>query len=99
MKKMRLILASILAFIGLAGCNQKATNTLNENDLKVASVSLDISYQKLNVDESITLTPTIKYKDDQEVDVYKEWRASNSKVASVNDSGLVLAVSAGRAAI
>ena len=99
MKKMRLILASILAFIGLAGCNQKATNTLNENDLKVASVSLDISYQKLNVDESITLTPTIKYKDDQEVDVYKEWRTSNSKVASVNDSGLVLAVSAGRAAI
>ena len=99
MKKMRLILASILALIGLASCNQQKQQTLNENDLKVVSVSLDITYQKLNLDESITLTPTITYQDNQEVEVYKEWRTSNSKVASVNDSGLVVALKAGRAAI
>lgn len=99
MKKMRLILASILALIGLASCNQQKQQTLNENDLKVVSVSLDITYQKLNLDESITLTPTITYQDNQEVEVYKEWRTSNNKVASVNDSGLVVALKAGRAAI
>ena len=99
MKKMRLMLASILALIGLAGCNQAKANPINENDLKVTSVSLDVTYSKLNIDESITLTPTIKFKDDQEVEVYKEWKTSNSKIASVNDSGLVLALKAGRAAI
>ena len=99
MKKMRLILASILALIGLAGCNQVKTSSVNENDFKVASVSLDVTYQKLNIDESITLTPTITFKDNQEVDVYKEWRTSNSKIASVNESGLVVALKAGRAAI
>ena len=98
MKKMRLILASILAFIGLAGCSEQNNNATNENDFKVTSVSLDITYQKMEVGQTITLTPVVSYKDDQEVDVYKEWKSSNAKVASV-DNGLVTALKAGRAAI
>ena len=99
MKKFRLMLASILALVGLIGCNQQKNETINENDLKVTSVSLDITYQKMEIGDSITLTPTIKYQDDQEVEVYKEWRTSNSKIASVDKEGLVVALKAGRAAI
>ena len=99
MKKMRLMLASILAFIGLAGCNQQKQQTFNENDLKVTAVTLDVSYQKLEVDQSITLTPTISYQDDEVVEVFKEWRTSNPKIASVDQSGLVVALKKGRCAI
>ena len=99
MKKFRLILASILASVGLASCNQQNTSAISENDLKVTSVSLDITYQKMAIDETIVLTPTITYKDNQEVEVYKEWKTSNNKIASVSDTGMVLALKAGRAAI
>ena len=99
MKKMRLMLASILALVGLASCNQQDNHHINENDLKVTSVSLDITYSKLSIDESIQLTPTITYQDDQEVEVYQEWRSSNARIASVNETGLVLGLKAGRAAI
>ena len=100
MKKNRLVfLASILALAGLAGCNKNDINGISENDLKVTSVTLDVSYQKLEVGESLTLTPTISYKDDQEVECYKEWKTSNSKVATVSDAGMVLALKTGRAAI
>ena len=100
MKKTRLMfLASILALTGLAGCNSEDVNGVKVDDLKVTSVSLDITYQKLGVGESLVLTPTISYKDDVEVDCYKEWRTSNSRVASVSDTGMVLALKTGRAAI
>ena len=98
MKKMRLVLASILALIGLAGCNQQNQSSLNENDFKVTSISLDITYQKMNIGDEITITPTISFKDNQEVEVYKEWKTSNGKVASVNE-GSVVALNVGRAAI
>ena len=99
MKKFRLVLASILAFIGLASCNQQENNLVNDNDFKVTKVTLDITYQKLEIGETITLTPTISYKDDQEVDVYKEWKSSNTRIASVSDTGMVMALKNGRAAI
>lgn len=99
MKKFRLMLASILALIGLSACNQSNNNHINENDLKVTSVSLDVTYQKLSIDESLQLTPTITFKDDEEVEVYQEWRSSNARVASVNETGLVVGLKAGRAAI
>ena len=99
MKKTKLLfLTSILALAGLTGCNQIEKGVISENDLKVTSVTLDVSYQKLEVGESITLTPTITYKDEQEVDCYQEWRSSNNAIASV-DNGVVLALKTGRAAI
>ena len=100
MKKSKLMfLVSILALAGLTGCNKVDNNGVDANDLKVESVSLDVAYKSLEVGESFTLTPTIKFKDDQEVDCYKEWRTSNDKLVTVNDQGLVLALKSGSAAI
>ncbi len=100
MKKNRLVfLASILALAGLTGCSQSDINGVSENDLKVTGVTLDITYQKLEVGESLTLAPTISYKNDQEVECYTEWKTSNNKVATVSDTGMVLALKTGRAAI
>ena len=99
MKKIRLVLASILALVGLSACNQNNANKINENDFKVTSVSLDISYYKMEVGQSYTLTPTISYKDDQEVSVYQEWRNSNPRVISLDENGVVTALKPGRAAI
>ena len=98
MKKIRLVLASILALVGLTACNQNNAQKINENDLKVTSVSLDISYKKMEVGESFTLTPTISYKNEQEVSVYQEWKSSNPRVISV-ENGLVTALKTGRAAV
>ena len=99
MKKFRLVIASILALVGLAGCSGNNNNVINENDLKVTSVSLDISYQKMAIGETITLTPTISYQGEEEVEVFKQWRSSNSRVASVSETGMVAALKAGRCAI
>ena len=98
MKKIRLVLASILALVGLAACNQNNAQKINENDLKVTSVSLDIPYKKMEVGESFTITPTISYKNEQEVSVYQEWKSSNPRVISV-ENGLVTALKTGRAAV
>ena len=98
MKKIRLVLASILALVGLTACNQNNAQKINENDFKVTSVSLDIPYKKMEVGESFTLTPTISYKNEQEVSVYQEWKSSNPRVISV-ENGLVTALKTGRAAV
>ena len=69
MKKTKLMfLASILALTGLAGCSKADFGPINPNDLKVTGVTLDITYQKLEIGESLTLTPTISYENNQEVD-------------------------------
>ena len=100
MKKIKIMfLASILALVGLSGCNEVDDGRIAANDLMVTSVSLDVSYKKLEVGESLVLTPVISYKDDNEVECYTEWRSSNKKVATVSDTGMVLALKPGRAAI
>ena len=101
-KKSLVFFASILALAGLAGCNQEDVGGLAADDLAVASVTLDVTYQKLEVGESLLLTPTINYKDGvdaEKVNCYKEWKTSNNKVATVSDEGMVLALKTGRAAI
>ena len=99
MKKNKLVLfTAILALVGLTGCNKEETTSL-VNDLTVTEVSLDATYAKLEVEDNLQLTPTIKYKDDKEVEVYKEWRSSNSRVLSVSETGLVTAHKSGSASI
>ena len=99
MKKIKLMfLASILALVGLSGCNEADDGRIAANDLMVTSVSLDITYKRLEVGESFVLTPTITYKDG-EVECYTEWRTSNSKIVTVSDTGMVLALKSGSAAI
>lgn len=99
MKKNRLVLfTAILALIGLAGCNKEEVKSFT-NDLCVTSVELDQSYVKLEEEEMLQLNATIKFKDDKEVDCYKEWRSSNPKIASVDANGMVTALKPGYASI
>ena len=99
MKKNKFALITLLlTIVGLSGCNKNTIDTL-VNDFSVTSVSLDQSYAKLEAEETIQLNATIKYKDDKEVDCYKEWRSSNMKIATVSENGLVTALKPGSASI
>ena len=102
MKNIKLLFASSLLLLGpITGCSDisKTRQNMSGNDAKVVSVSLDITYMELETGMTLQLTPTITYKDDAEVEVYKEWITSNSKVAAVNENGLVTALGGGRCAI
>ena len=99
MKKNRLVLlTAILALTGLSGCANKEGDSL-ANDLAVTKVELDPTFASLEAGESLQINPTISYKDDKEVECYKEWRSSNQKILTVNESGLVLALKPGYASI
>ena len=100
MNKMKfLVLSLALVAAPLMSCSDV---DYYKNDVKgkdVESVSLDVSYLKLEIDDSYQLTPTIKYYNDKEVKVYKEWRSSNTRVATVDKNGFVSAVGGGTAVI
>ena len=99
MKKNRLaLMTAILALVGLTGCDKNVEDHIND-DLAVTSVVLDKTYATLEEGESLQLTPTITYKDENEYSCYQEWRTSNAKIATVSDSGLVLALKPGSVSI
>ena len=99
MKKNRLVfLTAILALTGLSGCANNQVDSL-ANDFAVTKVELDPTYARLEAGDSLQITPTISYKEDKEVDCYKEWRSSNQKIVTVSESGLVLALKPGYASI
>ena len=100
MKKNRLLLLSaILALASLSGCGKNDQNKQLENDLAVTGVTLNVTYASVEAGESITLEPTIHFKDDNPVECYTEWRSNNQKVATVSEGGAVLALKSGYAAI
>ena len=83
----------------LTGCSEFTfgANKVSGND--VESVTLDVTYMKLEEGQTLQLVPTIKYKNDKEIKVYQKWMTSNDKVADVSQDGLVTALSGGRATI
>ncbi len=103
MKRMKLLmLSSLLLLAPLAGCSNAVGNGVNRvdgNDARVTGVSLDNSYLKLEEGQIVQLIPTITYKDDVEVNVYKFWKSSNTKVATVDQNGMVSAIGGGIAHI
>ena len=100
MKKNRLLLLSaILALASLSGCGKNDQNKQLENDLAVTGVTLNVTYASVEAGESITLEPTIHFKDDNPVECYTEWRSNNQKVATVSEGGAVLALKSGYAAV
>ena len=100
MKKNRIfLLTAFLALAGLSGCNKNNDNKQLENDLAVTGATLNVTYASVEAGESITLEPTIHFKDDNPVECYTEWRSNNQKVATVSDNGVVLALKSGYAAI
>ena len=99
MKKTRLtLLTAILALVGLSGCNKNVEDQTND-DFAVTSVTLDKTYATVEEGESLQLTPTITYKDEKEHSCYKEWKTSNAKIATVSETGLVLALKPGNVSI
>ena len=98
MKKFSLVFLSTLLLGAVTSCSMPGSpNKVSGND--VEKVTLDVSYMKLEEGETLQLHPTIKYYNDQEIEVFKMWRTSNSKVATVDENGLVYAVGGGSATI
>ena len=100
MNKMKFLLLSLaLVATPLVSCSDVDYYKNNAKGKDVESVSLDVSYLKLEIGESYQLTPTIKYINDKEVKVYTEWRSSNSSIVDVDKHGFVSAISGGTAVV
>lgn len=99
MKRKLLFLSALLLTAPLTACGSELpVNPASSDDLKVLDVTLDVNYMKLQEGQTLELHPTIKFKNDEEVEVYTEWRSSKPSVAMVSD-GLVTAISGGRTTI
>ena len=99
MKKNRLVLlTAVLALTGLSGCANNQVDSL-ANDFAVTKVELDPTFAKLEAGDSLQITPTISFKDNQVVECYQEWRSSNQKIITVSETGLVLALKPGYASV
>ena len=102
MKKFKLmLLSSVLLAAPLMSCStlSNINHRASENDLKVVRVELDQDYVKMEEGQMLQLTPTITYRDDVVVEVGKEWKSSNTKVATVDDKGVVTAIGGGTAIV
>lgn len=90
---------------GTATITAKTTNgkkatckvTVKSNDVSVESITLDKTSLNLEVDETATLTATVK--PDNATNKAVTWSSSNSLVASVDSKGVVTAKKAGSATI
>ena len=92
MKKIKLFLAAMaLTTLGLTACQNNADLPVDyaKNNKAVISVELDLESYTAEIGESFQIKPLITYKDDNEVEVFKMWKSSNTRVATVDDEGLV----------
>ena len=98
-KSFKLALSSLalLAF-GLSACNQESSankkTDYSYNNKLVQSVTLSSEYEQCEIGDSFTLHAEINFKNDEEVEVYKEWKSSKTSVARVvaNDNLAVVEV-------
>lgn len=92
------LISALFLSLLVTSCNKvqlPGDDTLTDNDLKVTSVVLDAPDVTLDIGQSVTLTPTIFYKDDVAVEVTKTWRSSVTRVAEVDQEGKVTAKASG----
>lgn len=99
MKKMRVLFTSLaLLALGLVGCNKNNNQygpDWSSNNKKVESVELSTEYEQCEIGDSFQIEATIKFYNDEEVEVFKEWRSSRKNVATVSQEGLVEVVGTG----
>ena len=100
MKKIKTLLISLLMTFGLSACGQTANPVSNlANNKKVENVTLDVSGEVvMELGQTLTVTPTITFENNQEVEIDKSWTSSRPSVATVND-GVVTAKGAGSSKI
>ena len=100
MKNIKKLLLGLLLTLGLSACtNVTPISNNSANNKKVEEVTLDVSGEVImEKGQTLTVTPTIKFADDQEVDIDKVWTSSRPKVATVAD-GVVTALGAGSSKI
>ena len=100
MKNIKKLLLGLLLTLGLSACtNITPISNNSANNKKVEEVTLDVSGEVImEKGQTLTVTPTIKFADDVEVEIDKVWTSSRPKVASVAD-GVVTALGAGSSKI
>ena len=79
MKKNFKLLLTTLAMLtlGLSSCNQSGdSDDMRHNNKMVLSVELDRTSEECAIGDTFTLIPTIRFRDDQVVEVTKEWKSS-----------------------
>ena len=79
-------------------CGAEETRAISKLEpVQVTDVELDITQKALNVGDTFTLTATVK--PDNATDKSVTWSSSNTSVATVDENGVVTAVSEGTATI
>ena len=93
----KFLFTSLVALgLGLTSCNDGGSSKQHINGNKyVTAVEFDTTYEECQIGDSFQITATISYRDDQEVEVEKEWRSSKKSVATVSDEGFVEVVGSG----
>lgn len=95
MKKQLLVLPFLIGL--LASCNIGDTSESGDTETGVTGVSLNKKTLTLEEGEEYTLVATVKPSDAENKDV--TWKSSNRSVATVDEDGVVYAVSEGTAKI
>ena len=83
----KLLFTSLTALaFGLTACNQGGNNNpggTDSNKKLVESITFSTDYEECSIGDSFSISATIKYKDDQEVEVEKLWKSSKPSVATI----------------
>ena len=83
-KNFRLVLSTLaLLTLGLTACVQQKQKgqDYSHNNKQVESVTLSTTYEEKEVGDAFSISAEIKYRNDEVVEVVKEWKSSKTSVA------------------
>lgn len=97
-RNVKYLIGSLFLSLLITACSHPTLpgdSSLTDNDLLVTRVDLDATEVTLDIGDTKQLNYLITYKDDQPVEVTKTWRSSVTRVATVDENGLVTAKASG----
>ena len=102
MKNIKVLFASLAALtLGLTGCQTGSVSPYNphpeesHNNKMVEDVTLSTNYEQCEIGDTFQIEATIKFRNDEVVEVFKEWKSSRRNVATVTQEGFVEVVGSG----